>query len=213
MSNTDQQSEKKLDDGSPVSTPRRTFLAGLTAASYSRIWGANERLQLGFIGCGIIARNHLMHVKPLSDVEIVATCDAYMPRAEQCVADYNPKAKAYQDFRRLLENKDIQAVFISTPSHWHALQTIMACAAGKDVYVEKPVTVAPREGRWIVEAARRYKRVVQCGTQQRSLPHYQKAATQLEDVRILVGTALRFFSLRDLTDPLRRPCRSLQNGD
>ena len=106
-------------------------------------------------------------------------CDAYMPRAEQYVADFNPRAKAYQDFRRVLENKDIQAVFICTPPHWHSLMGIMACAAGKDVYVEKPVSVFVKEGRWMVEAARRYKRIVQAGTQQRSLPHYQKAATDL----------------------------------
>jgi len=163
--------------GAPIS--RRAFLGAMSAASYQRILGANDRVQLGFIGCGIIGRNHLMHLKAVSDVEIVATCDAYMPRAEQCVADFNPRAKAYQDFRRLLEDKNIQAVFICTPSHWHALMTIMACAAGKDVYVEKPLTVCVKEGRWMVEAARRYNRIVQTGTQQRSLPHYQKAATAL----------------------------------
>ena len=89
--------------GMPMS--RRAFLGASVAsvASYQRILGANDRVQLGFIGCGIIARNHLMHLKPVSDVDIVATCDAYMPRAEQCVADFNPQAKAYQDFRRISE--------------------------------------------------------------------------------------------------------------
>ncbi len=158
---------------------RRAFLGAMTAASYQRVQGANERLQLGFIGCGIIAHNHLMHLKPAKDVDIAATCDAYLPRAEQAITLYNPRAKAYQDFRRILDDKSIQAVVISTPSHWHALMTIMACAAGKDVYVEKPLTVCVKEGRWMVEAARRYNRIVQAGTQQRSLPHYQKAATEL----------------------------------
>jgi predicted dehydrogenase len=162
-----------------IPSSRRAFLGAMSAASYQRVMGANERVQMGFIGCGIIARHHLGDFKALPDVDIVATCDAYLPRAEQCVADFSPTAKAHQDFRRLLENKDIQAVCISTPPHWHAMMTIMACAAGKDVYVEKPLTVFVKEGRWVIEAARRYNRVVEVGTQQRSLPHYQKAATEL----------------------------------
>ena len=159
-----------------MSSSRRAFLnvGVLSAASYRRVLGANDRVQLGFIGCGIIARRHLIDFRNQNDVDIVATCDAYMPRAEQCVADFSPRAKAYQDFRRVLENKDIQAVCISTPDHWHALMTIMACAAGKDVYVEKPLTVFVKEGRWMIEAARRYKRVVQVGTQQRSGRHYPR---------------------------------------
>ena len=105
--------------------------------------------------------------------------DVYQPRLEQGVAACGGHAKAYSDFRKLLDDKDIQAVVVSTPDHWHALMTIMACAAGKDVYVEKPLTLFIREGRWMVEAARRYKRVVQVGTQQRSGKHYQKAVEML----------------------------------
>lgn len=161
-------------------TPRRrTVLGALTAASYQRVLGANERIRVGCIGCGIIARHHLTHLREMPDVEVTAMCDAYLPRAEKYVAEFHPKAAAHQDFRRVLEDRDIDAVFICTPPHWHALMTIMACAAGKDVYVEKPMTVFVQEGRWVMEAARRYKRIVQVGTQQRSLPHYQKAATGL----------------------------------
>src|SRR5207253_5568014 len=85
------------------------------------------------------------------------------------------RAKGYGDFRRLLVNRDVQAVVISTPDHWHALQTMLACAAGKDVYVEKPLTLFVREGRWMLDVARRHKSVVQVGTQQRSGPHYGRA--------------------------------------
>src|SRR5207249_9901415 len=81
----------------------------------------------------------------------------------------------YGDFRRLLENKAVDAVVVATPEHWHALMMMMACAAGKDVYVEKPLTLFVREGRWMVDVARRYKRIVQVGTQQRSGPHYRRA--------------------------------------
>jgi predicted dehydrogenase len=199
------QSETGHDKGALSSSSRRTFLGALSAASYNRLSGANDRVQLGFIGCGIIARQHLTDFKALPDVDIAATCDAYMPRAEQCAADFNPRAKAYQDFRRVIENKDIQAVCISTPSHWHALMTIMACAAGKDVYVEKPMTVCVKEGRWMIEAARRYKRVVQVGTQQRSGAHYQKAATEL--LRGYLGkiVSIRSGSVRNCSPGFGRP--------
>lgn len=158
---------------------RRAFVGGLTAASYERVMGANERIQVANIGCGIIGRHHMSHLKEYPDVDMVAMCDVYLPRAEQFVSDYNAKAKAHQDFRRVLDDKNVQAVFICTTPHWHSLMTIMACAAGKDVYVEKPMTMFVKEGRWVMEAVRRYKRVVQVGTQQRSSPHYQKAATDL----------------------------------
>jgi len=78
----------------------------------------------------------------------------------------------YSDFRKLLDDRAVEAVVISTPDHWHALMTMMACAAGKDVYVEKPLSLFVREGRWMTDVARRNKRVVQVGTQQRSGPHY-----------------------------------------
>jgi len=201
-------SVEKLDQIIHMPASRRAFLGAMTAASYQGIKGANERVQLGFIGCGIIAHNHLMHLKPVPDVEIAATCDAYMPRAQQAVQLYNPRAKAYQDFRRILDDKNIQAVIVSTPSHWHALMTIMACAAGKDVYVEKPLTVCVKEGRWMVEAARRYNRIVQVGTQQRSLPHYQKAATEL--LRGYLGkiTSIRSGSTRNCMPGFGKPADS-----
>src|SRR5206468_11873727 len=90
----------------------------------------------------------------------------------------------YGDFRRLLENKAVDAVVVATPDHWHALMTMMACAAGKAVYVEKPLTLFAREGRWMAEVAQRYKRVVQVGTQQRSGPHYQRARELIRSGRI-----------------------------
>lgn len=162
-----------------MASSRRLFLSAATAASYNRILGANDRVQVGFIGCGVVARRHLQDFKNQKDVDLAAMCDVYRPRFEQAIADFEPRAKGYQDFRRLLENKDIQAVVVSTPDHWHALITIMACAAGKDVYVEKPMTLFIREGRWMIEAARRYKRIVQVGTQQRSGPHYRKVAEEI----------------------------------
>ncbi|MCL6545319.1 MAG: Gfo/Idh/MocA family oxidoreductase [Bryobacteraceae bacterium] len=155
---------------------RRTFLGALTAASYGRVLGANERIQIGFIGCGLIGLRHIADFKKLPEAALAAVCDVYRPRVENAQAQCGSSPKAYGDFRKLLEDKDIDAVVISTPDHWHALQTIMACAAGKDVYVEKPLSLFVKEGRWMVTAARRYKRVVQVGTQGRSASHCAEAA-------------------------------------
>ena len=136
-------------------------------------------MQVGFIGYGLIGGQHVHDFRNQTDTDLAAMCDVYQPRLEQGVAACGGHAKGYSDFRKLLDDKDIHAVVISTPDHWHALMTIMACAAGKDVYVEKPLTLFIREGKWMVEAARRYQRVVQVGTQQRSGKHYQKAVEML----------------------------------
>ena len=136
-------------------------------------------MQVGFIGYGLIGSQHVRDFKNQADADLAAMSDVYQPRLEQGVAACGGHARSYSDFRKLLDDKDIQAVVVATPDHWHALMTIMACAAGKDVYVEKPLGLFVREGRWMTDAARRYQRVVQVGTQQRSGKHYQKAAEML----------------------------------
>ena len=107
-------------------------------------------------------------------------------------------AKGYADFRKLLEDKNIQGVVVSTPDHWHALATIMACAAGKDVYVEKPMTVFLKEGRWMTQAARKYNRVVQAGTQQRSGKHFQEAVRLIQSGHIGKVVSVRIGSFRNI---------------
>ena len=153
-----------------VKATRRVFLgaAALTAAQYKRVLGANDRVGIGFIGFGLIGKQHVADFKQFDDVELVGICDVYKPRLEEGL-NYlgNPRAKAYGDFRDMYENKDIDGVVVATPDHWHALLTIMACAAGKDVYVEKPMTLFIDEGRWMVQAARKYHRIVVVGTQRR----------------------------------------------
>ena len=172
-----------LTDNSPVHAMSRRAaisLTALSASSYTRLLGANDRIQVGFIGFGLIGGQHVHDFKNQKDVDLAAMCDVYQPRLEQGVAACGQKAKPYSDFRKLLDNKDIQAIVVCTPDHWHALMTIMACAAGKDVYVEKPLTLFVKEGRWMIDAARRYNRIVQVGTQQRSGKHYQHAKQLLE---------------------------------
>jgi predicted dehydrogenase len=149
---------------------RRAFLgtAALTAASYKRVLGANERIGVGFIGYGLIGKQHVGDFRKMNDIDIVGLCDAYKPRVDEGLQYIdNPKTKGYSDFRKMYENKDIQGVIIATPDHWHALQTIMACAAGKDVYVEKPMTLFLDEGKWMIQAARKHNRIVVVGTQRR----------------------------------------------
>jgi predicted dehydrogenase len=160
---------------------RRAVLGALTAASYSRILGANDRVQLGFIGYGLIGKQHVSDFSKQPDAECAAVAEAHSGRLDEGVTACGGRAKSYRDFRKLLDDHGIDAVVISTPDHWHAAMTILASAAGKDVYVEKPMTVFVREGRWMVEAARKYRRIVQVGTQQRSGEHYRKALDLMRD--------------------------------
>jgi predicted dehydrogenase len=169
---------------------RRDFIsrvAGTAAAlSTARLWptrvlGANERVNVGIIGFGLIGRIHTHSFMEQPDVSIVALAETYQPRLDAGAELIGPKCKKYRDFRRLLEDKDVDVVVVATPDHWHALITMMACAAGKDVYVEKPLTVFVREGRWMVDVARHYKRVVQVGTQNRSGPNFQRARELIQN--------------------------------
>jgi predicted dehydrogenase len=154
-------------------TTRRVFLgaagaAVMTAASYKRVLGANDRIGIGVVGFGLIGKQHVTDLKKFKDVEMLGMCDVYKPRLEEGLAYMeSPNAKGYSDFRKMYENKDIQGVLVATPDHWHALLTILACAAGKDVYVEKPMTVFINEGKWMIQAARKYNRIVVVGTQRR----------------------------------------------
>jgi predicted dehydrogenase len=135
----------------------------------------NEKIVLGFVGMGRMGQSNLKTFMKHPDVEVAAVCDVYSSNLDAALKITDGRAKALKDFRRVLDMKEVQAVVVSSPDHWHALQTTLACEAGKDVYVEKPISVYLREGRRMVEAARRYKRVVQVGTQQRSGVHFQKA--------------------------------------
>jgi predicted dehydrogenase len=174
---------------------RRRFLGALTAvsaASYQRILGANDRVGIGFIGFGLIGKQHVADFKKMTDVDLVGLCDVYKPRLEEGLAYIGTgKAVGYTDFRKMYENKDIHGVVISTPDHWHCLLTLMACAAGKDVYVEKPMTLFIDEGKWMVQAARKYNRVVCAGTQRRHGSGVKAAKKVIE-----AGTLGKIHSIR-----------------
>jgi predicted dehydrogenase len=164
---------------------RRDILKGAVAAFTTslftgRILGANDRITVGHIGVGAMGSSNLGYALKLADeVEPVAVCDVYKPHLERAVATAAKAGKtvrAIADFREILDDKSIDAVCISTPDHWHAYMTIEACKRGKDVFVEKPASTYVEEGQKMVQAARKYKRVVQAGTMQRSGGYFRKAA-------------------------------------
>jgi predicted dehydrogenase len=156
-------------------------LAAGSAMSAMRITGANERIRIGLIGSGGRGREDWGNFLKQADVGPVAVCDVYDPFREQGIAMTEGRAKPYKDFRKLIEQKDIDAVIVATPDHWHALITVAACNAGKDVYCEKPLSLMMGEGRKMVEAARKNNRVVQTGSQQRSGSHYIQAQKLIRD--------------------------------
>jgi predicted dehydrogenase len=146
---------------------QRTLSAASTGPFLGRVLGANDRIVVGQIGLGSRGYYEVTINLKNSGVELAAVCDVFRPLADLTKQKCGGRTESYGDFRRVLERKDIDAVFVSTPDHWHAPITIMACDAGKDVYCEKPLTLMAGEGRKMVEAARRNKRVVQTGSQQR----------------------------------------------
>jgi predicted dehydrogenase len=162
---------------------RRNFLgasAGIAALSASRVLGANDRINVGLIGCGGRGRYVARMIREQPNVAYTAVADVYRTNGEIARTWAGAEAKFFQDFRRLLDLKEIDAVHIATPDHWHAIAAVLACQAGKDVYVEKPTSLTVREGRVMVDATRKYNRIVQVGTQHRSAPHFQKIAEMIQ---------------------------------
>ena len=145
---------------------------------------ANDRLSIGLIGSGGMGQANLRDFLHTGQVDCIAIADPYEPNLDAGIMITNGVAKPYKDFREILDRKDIDAVIIATPDHWHAIPMIMACEAGKDVYTEKPFSHTIVEGRHMVEAAARTKRVVQVGTQQRSGEHFQKAVELVQSGKI-----------------------------
>jgi len=193
---------------------RRDFLrtagvgaAALSAVSYERVYGANDRLRVALIGCGgrgtfdarlmrgtpediqaVAPENYHdgnldSRLKEPRNVEIAALCDVYGSRVD-AAKKWAPQAKTYDDFRKLLADKEIDAVIVATPDHWHAQVLILACEAGKDVYCEKPVFYRLAEAKAMVAAVRHNKRIVQVGTQHRSADHIAEAAKMIQSGKI-----------------------------
>ena len=192
-------------------TSRRTFIKQTTAIVGAAPFvarsaeSAADRMVLGFVGPGGQGTNLLRSFGAMKDVAIAAVCDVDRKRADlaaKLATDLTGKApKIVKDMRDVFGDKDIDAVVIGTPDHWHALATILASEAGKHVYVEKPCSHNIREGRLMVEAARKHKRVVQTGTQSRSAPHLREGIERLKNGaigEILVAKAWNSQLRRDI---------------
>ena len=185
---------------------RRDFLktAGIAAAGIStavastRAFGANERIRLGVIGTGNRGGQLIEAALNHQDMEIVALCDVYQPYLDKWTEKLGGSPQRFKDFRQLLEQPDIDAVMIATPDHWHAIQTIMACDAGKDVYVEKPLAITIHEGRKMVEAARRNNRIVQMGAQRRSCPNCMETIQKIREGIIGKVTVARSYRITNV---------------
>jgi len=156
---------------------RRTFLAtvpalALAARTHASVQGANDRIRIGVIGTGGRARGLMNQLKKLPGNELVAVCDVYEPRLLQAAEIAGVAATKTNDYRRILDDRQIDAVVIGAPDHWHKTITLDAVAAGKDVYVEKPVSHSIAEGAEMVKAIEASKQIVQTGMQQRSWAHW-----------------------------------------
>src|SRR6476469_315768 len=164
--------------------PRRELLESLGIAAIGAItagytatakgFAANETITVGCIGTGGRCRRLMQSLATIPGVKMVAVCDIWDVHLDEGRKLAQPNAFATKDYRALLDRKDIDAVVIGTPDHWHVPITVDACAAGKDVYVEKPLTHELAEGARVIEAQSRSSRIVQVGTQQRSMPHLLK---------------------------------------
>ncbi len=170
-----------------------TAIAGATAASYGRILGANDRIRVGAIGTGQRCQYLLSVLNKLGGNEIVAICDVYEPHCQLAKSKYGPSADVYGHYQQILDRKDIDAVVIGTPDHWHVPITVAAVGAGKDVYCEKPVTHRVEEGATLIAAVKESKRVVQTGTQQRSWKHYIQAREIIASGRLGQITFIRTY--------------------
>src|SRR4051794_34948559 len=166
---------------------RRSFLAGaaVTAAFSRSVVGANDRIRLAIIGAGTRGSYVGGVFTDFPDVELVSVCDVFKPTRDQQAAKLGEKTNSHPDavadYRRVLDRKDVDAVLITTPDHWHGPLVIAACEAGKDSYCEKPLSNSIEVGQKMRQAVRRYNRVAQIGLQQRSWTHFQENAKRVQD--------------------------------
>jgi len=170
-----------------VSDPktRRFFLGALTAASTVRVWGANDKVNVGIVGLGGRGTSHLNTYTNLAEAQVIGLCDvnqAARERAQATLARKNlEKAMEFEDMRQMFADPKVEAVSIATPNHWHALAAIWAMKAGKDVYGEKPACYNIYEGMRMIQVQRDTKRIMQVGSQHKSWPFKMKAVAALQE--------------------------------
>jgi predicted dehydrogenase len=173
-------------------------VAAVPAVS-STILNANDTIRLGLIGCGPQGKNDLFQCLKAPKTAVVALCDVDPARLRGTLEKSGGKVDTYADFRRVLDRKDIDAVIVATPDHWHAIPALQAIRSGKDVYLEKPVGHTVREGQLLVETARRHQRIVQVGLQQRSGGVFQEAARLVRSGKIGQVSEAHCFNTWNMT--------------
>jgi len=185
------------------------ILGGLGVATNGRVIGANDRIRVGLIGCGGMGKGDLAVFYQNADVECPVVCDVddkQIAAAIKLVEEKGGKTpSAVKDFRRVIEMKDIDALLVATPDHWHALPTVLGCEAGKDVYVEKPLALTIAEGRAMLEAAKQHRRIVQMGAQRRSSPTYAQAVEFVQSGKLGKVGLVRAWAYLDWIKPIGSP--------
>ncbi len=174
---------------------RRRFIvgSGLTALASTKAFGASDAIRVGVIGAGGRMKGLLDSADMLRSYEIAAASDVYAPHCDAVKARSNGVATIHKDYREVLEKKDIDAVIIGTPDHWHVRIATDAIAAGKDVYLEKPVTHTLEEGAPLIQAVRSSKQILQCGMQQRSWSHFRNAVDLIQGGSLGRVTQIRTY--------------------
>ncbi len=184
-------------------------LGAARAAARGAVPGANEKIRVGLIGCGGMGRGDILTFLKHKDTACPVICDvddAQIEKVGKAIEGASGRRPdAVKDFRRVMDRKDVDACVVATPDHWHALPTIHACAAGKDVYVEKPLATSIGEGRAMVEAARKHERVVQMGTQWRSGRHYQEAVAHVHSGKLGKIRQVRCWAYLDWVHDVGKP--------
>lgn len=170
----------------PANISRRSFMVGAaTAAAAWRVMGANDRIRLGIIGSGERGQYLMGRANEVGNLDWVAVCDIWDVRRDQAEHVAATELTKYVDYHPLLERKDVDGVIVATFDHMHSQITADACRAGKDVFVEKPMTSLPMQGHEVVRAARETQRIVQVGVQQRSTPHFLEAKRRFIDTNLI----------------------------
>src|SRR5262245_13939412 len=172
-------------------------VATAAALSARRVLGANDRVRVGFIGLGNRGDQVLSAFLEHKDCEVAAVCDINQPYLDFASKKIGTNPEQFRDYKKMLDRKDLDAIAVCTPDHWHALMTVDACNAKKDVYCEKPLSLVVAEGRAMVKAARDNKRIVQCGIQRMSSAMCKEAAAFVRNGGLGKVTAVRCFHVQN----------------
>ena len=172
-----------------------SYLASAQVRGQNGAVGANDKIQVGLIGCGGMGRGNLSNCAVHPDVVVTALCDVQQARRDATQAQYKATAKTYQDYRELLAQDDVDAVIIATPPHWHALQAIDACKAGKDIYLQKPMTLHLGESLAVMKAVEKHNRISQIGTQIHAGQNYRRVVESIRSGNLGKVSAVRTFNV------------------